>query len=47
MSLEKLEKEYINYLLKKYKNKAMVARILKISRKSLYNKLDSSKNQRD
>ncbi len=47
MSLGELEKEYINYLLKKYKNKAKVARILKISRKSLYNKLDSYKNQTD
>ena len=47
MTFEELEKEYINYLLKKYKNKTRVARILNISRKSLYNKLDSYKNQTD
>lgn len=41
MSLEDLEREYIRYLLKKYKNKTRVARILKIARKSLYNKLSS------
>ncbi len=41
MSLEELEREYIRYLLKKYKNKTRVARILKIARKSLYNKLNS------
>ncbi len=46
MSLAELEKEYINYLLKKYKNKARVAKILKIARKSLYNKLDSYKNKK-
>jgi len=39
ISLEELEKEYILFLLEKYKNKAKVARILNISRKSLYNKL--------
>jgi transcriptional regulator with PAS, ATPase and Fis domain len=39
VSLAKLEQDYINYLLKKYKNKAKVAKILQISRKSLYNKL--------
>jgi len=39
VSLSEVEKEYINFLLKKYKNKAKVAKILKISRKSLYNKL--------
>ncbi|MCU0285982.1 MAG: sigma 54-interacting transcriptional regulator [Acidobacteria bacterium] len=43
MSLGQLEKEYIQYLLKKYKNKAKVAKILQIARKSLYNKLDSYK----
>lgn len=43
MSMDQLEKEYINYLLKKYKNKARVARILKIARKSLYNKLEKFK----
>ncbi|HLP57516.1 MAG TPA: sigma 54-interacting transcriptional regulator [Candidatus Deferrimicrobium sp.] len=41
MSLGQLEKEYIQYLLKKYKNKARVAKILQIARKSLYNKLGS------
>lgn len=39
ISLIEMEEEYINYLLKKYNNKAKVAKILKISRKSLYNKL--------
>ena len=39
MSLEELEDRYIDYLLQKYKNKVKVAKILKISRKSLYNKL--------
>jgi transcriptional regulator with PAS, ATPase and Fis domain len=43
MSLDQLEREYIQYLLKKYKNKAKVAKILGIARKSLYNKLDSYK----
>ena len=39
MPLAQLEQEYIQYLLKKYKNKAKVANILQISRKSLYNKI--------
>jgi DNA-binding NtrC family response regulator len=39
MSLAELEREYIEYLLKKHKKKMTVARILKISRKSLYDKL--------
>lgn len=39
MSLAELEKEYIDYLLKKYKKKLTAARILGISRKSLYDKL--------
>jgi transcriptional regulator with PAS, ATPase and Fis domain len=43
MSLEELEREYIHYLLKKYRNKTRVAEILKIARKSLYNKLASHK----
>ncbi|MCP5106224.1 MAG: sigma-54-dependent Fis family transcriptional regulator [bacterium] len=43
MSLEELEREYIHYLLRKYKNKTRVARILDIARKSLYNKLESYK----
>ena len=38
-SLAEVENEYIAYLLRKYKNKSRVARILNISRKSLYNKL--------
>ncbi len=40
MTLAELEKEYIYYLLKKYKDKVKVAKILKISRKTLYNKLN-------
>ncbi len=40
INLEELEKEYILFLIEKYKNKAKVARILNISRKSLYNKLN-------
>lgn len=40
MSLAELENRYIQYLLKKYKRKTLVAKILKISRKSLYNKLN-------
>jgi transcriptional regulator with PAS, ATPase and Fis domain len=40
-SLAEIEREYITYLVRKYKNKSQVARILNISRKSLYNKLKS------
>lgn len=40
MSLAELELQYIDYLLRKYKNKVKVAKILGISRKSLYNKLN-------
>lgn len=40
MPLEELERRYIDYLMLKYKNKVQVARILQISRKSLYNKLN-------
>jgi transcriptional regulator with PAS, ATPase and Fis domain len=40
MSLAEMEARYIDYLLRKYKNKVKVANILKISRKSLYNKLN-------
>lgn len=40
LPLAELEKEYIYYLLKKYKDKVKVARILKVSRKTLYNKLN-------
>jgi transcriptional regulator with PAS, ATPase and Fis domain len=43
-SLAEVEKEYISYLLRKYKNKSRVARILKVSRKSLYNKLKMYEN---
>lgn len=43
-SLAEIEKEYIGYLVRKYKNKSHVARILKISRKSLYNKLKTYEN---
>lgn len=38
-SLDEVEAEYTAYLLRKYRNKSRVARILGISRKSLYNKL--------
>ena len=38
-TLKEMESAYIGYLLKKYRNKSRVASILKISRKSLYNKL--------
>jgi len=38
-SLAEVEAEYIAYLLRKYRNKSQVARMLDISRKSLYNKL--------
>lgn len=44
-SLAEVEKEYITYLLRKYKNKSRVARILHVSRKSLYNKLKSYENR--
>lgn len=43
MTLAELEKEYIDWLLAKHKNKAKVARILNISRKSLYDKLNRHK----
>jgi transcriptional regulator with PAS, ATPase and Fis domain len=43
-SLAEIEKEYITYLVRKYKNKSHVARILKVSRKSLYNKLKMYEN---
>jgi DNA-binding NtrC family response regulator len=43
MSLADLEREYIRYLLKKHKKKKTVAEILKISRKSLYDKLERYK----
>jgi transcriptional regulator with PAS, ATPase and Fis domain len=38
-----MEREYIFYLLKKYKNKSKVAKIMGIARKSLYNKLEKYK----
>jgi|YNPMSStandDraft_2_1061718.scaffolds.fasta_scaffold00007_6 DNA-binding NtrC family response regulator len=38
--LEELEKKYIEFTLSKIKNKAKVARILGIGRKTLYNKLE-------
>lgn len=41
-TLPELEKKYIRYLLAKYKNKSRVARILGISRKTLYNKLQKN-----
>jgi len=43
-SLGEMEKEYITYLVRKYKNKSHVARLLNISRKSLYNKLKTYEN---
>ena len=36
-TLAEVEAEYVAYLLRKYRNKSRVARILGISRKSLYN----------
>lgn len=39
MTLEELDREYIYFLLRKYKSKVKVAKILDISRKSLYNRL--------
>jgi transcriptional regulator with PAS, ATPase and Fis domain len=45
MSLEELEDRYIDYLMRKYKNKVKVADILKISRKSLYNKLTRKREE--
>ena len=43
-TLAEIEKEYIFYLMRKYRNKSHVARILGVSRKSLYNKLKSYEN---
>jgi transcriptional regulator with PAS, ATPase and Fis domain len=43
-SMAEVEAEYTAYLLRKYKNKSRVARILNISRKSLYNKLKKHEN---
>jgi transcriptional regulator with PAS, ATPase and Fis domain len=45
MSLSELEDRYIDYLMRKYKNKVRVAHILKISRKSLYNKLNRKREE--
>lgn len=39
LSLAEMEQEYMEYLLKKYRNKSRVAALLGINRKSLYNKL--------
>ncbi|HSQ35175.1 MAG TPA: sigma 54-interacting transcriptional regulator, partial [Candidatus Binatia bacterium] len=44
-SLAEVEKEYITYLVRKYRNKSRVARILGVSRKSLYNKLKTYENR--
>ncbi len=41
LSLSELEFRYISHLLQRHKNKAQVARILGVSRKTLYNKLKS------
>jgi DNA-binding NtrC family response regulator len=38
-TLQELENKYIRYLITRYRNKSRVARILGISRKTLYNKL--------
>jgi transcriptional regulator with PAS, ATPase and Fis domain len=46
LTLKEFEGLYIKYLLSKYKNKAKIARLLQISRKSLYNKLKDS-NEKD
>ncbi len=43
-TLAEVEAEYTAYLLRKYRNKSQVARILGISRKSLYNKLKRHEN---
>ena len=43
-TLAEVEAEYTAYLLRKYRNKSRVARILGISRKSLYNKLKRHEN---
>ncbi len=40
LPLKEVEKRYIKHLLKKYGNKTEVAKILKISRKSLYDRLN-------
>jgi transcriptional regulator with PAS, ATPase and Fis domain len=47
MSMEQLEMHYIDYLMRKYKNKVKVAKILNISRKSLYNKLSKKASRGD
>jgi transcriptional regulator with PAS, ATPase and Fis domain len=47
MSMADLELRYIDFLMRKYKNKVKVANILKISRKSLYNKLNERKAPRE
>ena len=43
--MEELADRYIDYLLRKYKNKVKVADILKISRKSLYNRLTRKREE--
>ena len=43
-TLAEVEAEYTAYLLRKYRNKSRVARILGITRKSLYNKLKRHEN---
>jgi transcriptional regulator with PAS, ATPase and Fis domain len=43
-TLAEVEAEYTAYLLRKYRNKSQVARMLGISRKSLYNKLKRHEN---
>ena len=47
MTLQQLEMSYIQYLMRKYKSKVKVAKILQISRKSLYNKLNKTTRRVD
>ncbi len=43
-TLKEIEYNYIKYLIRKYKNKSKVSRILNISRKSLYNIIEKYEN---
>ncbi len=44
-TLKEVEYNYIKYLIRKYKNKSKVSRILNISRKSLYNIIEKYENK--
>ncbi len=44
-TLKEIEYNYIKYLIRKYKNKSKVSRILNISRKSLYNIIEKYENK--